>query len=114
MHTVTLKSLPKSGEYETETRNTYVAKQRAEAAREGKDKPFGGAAADKTHNHLRKRGNTYLAVPAPLSNQMLDYIEGYLDNIATAATQAVAKGGPLAELSAILAISVDTVSALQK
>ena len=45
---------------------------------------------------------------------MLDYIEGYLDNIATAAKQAVAKGGPLAELSEILSISVDTVSALQK
>ena len=45
---------------------------------------------------------------------MLDSIEGYLDNIAAAATQVVANGGPLAELLAILAISVDTVAAQAK
>ena len=45
---------------------------------------------------------------------MLDSIEGYLYNIAAAATQAVANGGPLAELLAILAISVDTVAAQAK
>ena len=41
---------------------------------------------------------------------MLDSLESYLDNIAATATQTVAKGGPLAELSASLAISIDTVA----
>ena len=45
---------------------------------------------------------------------MLDSLEGYLYNIATAATQTVAKGGPLAELAASLAISVDTVARQQQ
>ena len=45
---------------------------------------------------------------------MLDSLEGYLDNIATAATQAVAKVVLLAELSASLVISIDTVAAQQK
>ena len=45
-----------------------------------------------------------------LTNQMLDLLEGYLDNIAAAATQTVANGGSLAELAASLAISVDTVA----
>ena len=53
------------------------------------------------------------AGPAPLTNQMLESLEGYLDNIAAAATQAVAKGGPPAELLASLAISIDTVAAQQ-
>ena len=39
---------------------------------------------------------------------MIDSLEGYLDNIAAAATQTAAKGGPLAELAASLEISVDT------
>ena len=33
-----------------------------------------------------------------------------MDNIGAAATQTVAKGGPLAELASSLAISVDTVA----
>ena len=44
---------------------------------------------------------------------MLDSLEGYLDNIAAAATQTAAIGCPLAELAASLAISVDTVSIKQ-
>ena len=36
-------------------------------------------------------------MPYPLPYQMLDSLEGYLDNIAVAATQAVAKGGPIAD-----------------
>ena len=44
---------------------------------------------------------------------MLDSLEGYLDNIAAAATQTAANGGPLAELAASLTVSVDT-SARQK
>ena len=43
-------------------------------------------------------------------HQMLDSIEGYLDNIAAAATQTAANGGPLAELAASMAVSVDTVT----
>ena len=41
---------------------------------------------------------------------MMESLEGYLDNIAAAATQTAANGGTLAELAAILAISVDTFS----
>ena len=45
---------------------------------------------------------------------MLDFLEGYLDNISAAATQAVANGDPLSELSASLWVSVDTVTAQAK
>ena len=76
--------------------------------------PFGGSAANDAHDQLSQRGNTYSAVPDPLPNQMLDSLEDYLDKIAASATQAVAKGGPIAELSASLAISIDTVAAQQK
>ena len=41
---------------------------------------------------------------------MMDSLEGYLDNIASAATQTAENGGPLPELSASLDISVDTVA----
>ena len=41
---------------------------------------------------------------------MMDSLEGYLDNIAAAATQRAKNGGPFAELVASLAISVDTVA----
>ena len=44
-----------------------------------------------------------------MSNQMIDSLKGHLDNIAGAATQTAANGGPLAELAASLAVSVDTV-----
>ena len=37
-----------------------------------------------------------------------------MDNIGAAATQTVAKGGPLAELASSLAISVDTVAKQQQ
>ena len=46
-------------------------------------------------------------------NQMLDVLEGYLDNIAAAATQTAANGGLLAELADSLAVSVDTVARQQ-
>ena len=45
-----------------------------------------------------------------LTNQMLDSLEGYLDNIAAVSTQTAPNGGLLAELAASLAISVDTVT----
>ena len=54
--------------------------------------------ANEAHGKLRKRGNIVSTGPAPLSNKMLDSLEGYLDNTAVAATQTVAKGGPQAEL----------------
>ena len=91
-----------------------MAKRCAEAAREGEDKPFGGAAADAEHNQIRQRAGTYSSVPAPLFNQMLELIEGYLYSIYTATTQAVANGGPLAELSVRLAVSVDTMDVQAK
>ena len=49
-----------------------------------------------------------------LTNQILDLLEGYLDNIAAAATQTAANGGPLEELAASLTISVDTVTRQQQ
>ena len=101
-------------------RETYVAKRRAEAAREGEEKPFGvsaeigGSEEKKKNGKLRRQGNIASAGPAPLKNQMLDSLEGYLGNIAAAATQTVAKGGPLVELAASLEISVDTVARQQQ
>ena len=52
--------------------------------------------------------------PAPLTNQMMDSLEGYLDNISAAATQTAPNGGPLAELVSSLAVSVDTVTIQQQ
>ena len=45
-----------------------------------------------------------------MSHQMLDSLEGYLDNIAAAATQMAATRTPLAELAASLEVLVDTVA----
>ena len=44
---------------------------------------------------------------------MLDSLEGYLDNIAAAATQTAATDAPLAELAASLSVLVDTVARQQ-
>ena len=44
---------------------------------------------------------------------MLDSLEGFLDNIAAAATQKAVMGTPLEELAASLAVSVDTVTRQQ-
>ena len=48
-----------------------------------------------------------------MSNQMLDSLESYLDNIAAAATQTAANEGPLAEFAASMAVSMDTVARQQ-
>ena len=45
-----------------------------------------------------------------MSHQILDSLEGYLENIAAAATQTAATGTPLAELAASLAVLADTVA----
>ena len=106
LHAVALKPLLQSGEYETETRGwsklpedkktwsewkttfrvAYVAKRQAEAAREGEEKPFGGSALfgvapAKTQEKTKTEGTPQL------TNQMLNSIKEYLDNIAAAATQ---------------------------
>ena len=124
MHDVALKLLLKSGEYDTETREwlnltdyqqtwrawktafkeAYVAKRRSEAARDVEDKPFCGYSVNNAHKQLHQRGHTTSDLTASLKNQLLDSIKGYLDNISVAATQAVAKGYLLAELSASVAI----------
>ena len=44
---------------------------------------------------------------------MLDLLEGYLENIAAAATQTAANGGPVAELAASLAVYMDMVARQQ-
>ena len=48
-----------------------------------------------------------------MSHQMLDSLEGYLDNIAAATTQTTATGTPLEELEVSLAVSVYTVARQQ-
>ena len=63
----------------------------------------------KKNAQLRRRGNTSSAGPVLLKNQMLDSLGGYLENIAASEIKTVAKGGPLTELAASLAISFDTV-----
>ena len=45
---------------------------------------------------------------------MMDSLEGYLNNIAASATQTADPGGPLAELAASIAVSVDTVAIQQQ
>ena len=99
MHAVALKFLLQSGDYETETREwsklpedkqtwtdwkttfraAYVAKRRSEADWEGEQKTFGGYAlfgvAPVEKEHIKQE-------KAPqMSHQMLDSLEGYLDNI---------------------------------
>ena len=68
-------------------------------ARETVDQLFGGEATElpPTHNNIHM----------PVTNQMVDTLAGYLDNIAAAATNA-GGGKELAELAASVAILVDT------
>ena len=126
LHAVALKLLLQSGEYETETREwskadqtwddckttfrvVYVAKRRSEAVREGEQKPFGGS-AQFGPAPVRNEPDKTESNPPTMSHQMLDSLEGYLDKIVAAAMQTAATGTPLAELSASLAVSVDTVA----
>ena len=80
-------------------REAYVAKRRAEAAQEGEEKPFGGSAIfgsapeKKANEPLRRREHQKTAGPALITNQMMDSLEGYLDNIVVAVTQTVENGG---------------------
>ena len=104
---------------ETTFQEAYVAKRRAEAAREGEEKPFDGsaifgAAPEKANGKLQRKEHKKTAGTPPLTNQMMDLLEGYLDNIEVAATKTAANGDPLAELAASLAISVDTVTRQQQ
>ena len=114
LHAVALKSLLQSGEYETETREwsklledqqtwedwktafltLYVAKRRSEASREGEQKPFGGSALFGVAP-VRNKPPKQKEAPK-MSHQLLDSLEGYLDNIAAVATQTAATGTPLA------------------
>ena len=77
--------------------------------REGEKKPFGGS-AQFGPAPVGKEPEKPESNPPTMSHQMLDSLEGYLDNIAAAATQTAATGTPLAELSASLAVLVDTVA----
>ena len=89
----------------------YVAKRRSEVVREGEQKPFEGSAQFGPAPIEEKTAPD--SNPPQMSNQMLDSLDGYLDNIAAAATQTAATGTPLAELAASLAVSVDTVACQQ-
>ena len=90
--------------WKTTFREVYFAKRRSEAAREGEEKPFGGSATfGGTNNKTKTKG-------AQLTHHMMDSLEGYLNNISAAATQTEDPGGPLAELTASIAVSVETVA----
>ena len=131
LHAVALKSLLQSGKYETETRewpklpeekqtgedwkttfcSAYVAKRRSEAASEGEQKPFGGSVlfgVAPVGNEPPEQKET-----PKMSHKILDSLEGYLENIAAAATHTAATDTPLAELTLSLAVSVDTVARQQ-
>ena len=54
-----------------------------------------GAAPEKANEQLRKQEHKNTARTASLTNQIMDSIEGYLDNIAAADTQTAANGGRL-------------------
>ena len=87
-------------------RAAYIANRQEEAAREGEEKPFGGSplfglAPGKTNDRLRRQEHKKTEGNPQLTNQMLDSLEGYLDNITAAATQTDANGGPMAELAAV-------------
>ena len=117
MHTVAVKFLLQSGEYETETREwpklqetkqtwtkckttfpeTYVGKRRSEAAREGEEKPFVDSVTFGATDKTQTKG-------AQLTHQMMDFLEGYLNNIAAAATQTADPSGTLADLAASLVV----------
>ena len=114
LHAVALKSLLQLGEYETETREwsklpedkqtwkewkttfraAYAAKRRSEAAQEGEKKTFGGSALFSVAPVGNEQPEQQEA--PKMSHQMLNSLEGYLDNIAVAATQTAATGGTLA------------------
>ena len=131
LHAVALKSLLQSGEYETETREwsklpedkqtwadwktkfraAYVVKRRSEAAQEGEQKTFGGLALFGVA-HVKNEHPAQEKAPK-MSHQVLDSLEGYIDNIAAAATQTAATGGTLAELAASLAVSMDMIARQQ-
>ena len=63
--------------------------------REAEQKPFGGSERFGVA-HVGNEQPEQQDAPK-MSRQMLDSLEGYLDNNATAATQTAATGGPLAE-----------------
>ena len=79
--------------------------------REGEQKRFGGSAQFGPAPVEEKTAPE--SNPTTMSHQMLDSLEGYLDNITAAETQTAATGTPLAELAAILAVSLDTVARQQ-
>ena len=60
-----------------------------------------------TNNKTQTKG-------AQLTHQMMDSLEGYLNNIAATATQRADPGGPLAELADSLAVSAETVARQQQ
>ena len=98
-------------DWKTTFRAAYVAKRRSEAVREGEQKPFGGSPQFGPAPVKEKTAPE--SNPPTMSHQMLDSLEGYLNNIAAAATQTAATGTPLAELAARLAVLVDTVDCQQ-
>ena len=82
-----------------------------EAVREGEQKPSGGSSQfgpAPVGKETEPERN-----PPKMSHQMLDLLEGYLDNIAAVAMQTATTGTHLAELAASLAVSVDTVARQQ-
>ena len=76
----------------------YVAKRCYEASQEGEEKPFHGSVT-----FVGKRKKTQ-SKGAQLTHQMMDSLEGYLNNNVASATQTADQGGTIAELAASLAV----------
>ena len=91
------------------SRVEYV--QQLEAAREGEQKPFGGLSLFGVAPVGNERPEQQEA--PKMSHQILYSLEGCLNNIVAAAKQTAATGGPLAELAASLAVSMDTFARQQ-
>ena len=95
-------------------------KRRPKATWEGEEKPIGGSAIfgaapeKKANKTLQKQEHQKTAGPDPLTNQMMDSLERYKENIATSSMEMAVNGGLCAELAASLVISVDTFARQQQ
>ena len=78
----------------------YAAKELSDKARGAEGRPFGGKATEQPPPPGRKG-------EMPITNQMVDTLAGYLDNIAAAAMN-VGGGKELEDLAASMLILVDT------
>ena len=84
----------------------YAAKNLSDKMHEAVGQPFGGKAT-------KQPPQPCLKGDVPITNQIVDTLAGYLDNIVTAATN-MGGGKELEDLADSMAILVDTNSAQEK